>query len=216
MGLNNRSFLVICLFVSVTGSYNIMEMVPYLTGMTSNIYDADELPWNAAYPHVPVLGLSSVSQQLPITTTTNIQHPSSKPVRALKLPEPDKKCASPAVNTAPIIKTQLAAVSVGFEVTPVAARKNPDRPTGRVNKFAECPIRVLWLIMPLRKTWFRLLTWDTWGGVSRSPCRRVVDTEWISFYFLDFPLAKRLDLKFKVDCGFPLIFLIFLWQNDFT
>jgi hypothetical protein len=54
----------------------------------------------------------------------------------LKLPEPDKKSASPAVSTAPIIKTQLAAVSVGFEVTPVAARKNPDRPTGRVNKFA--------------------------------------------------------------------------------
>ncbi len=23
-----------------------------------------------------------------------------------------------------------------------------------------------------------LLTWDTWGGVSRSPCRRVVDTYW--------------------------------------
>ncbi len=116
-----------------------MKMVPYLTGTTSNIYDADELrtvPWNAAYPHVPVLGLSSVSQQLPITTNTNIQHPSSKPVRALKLPEPDKKSAGPAVNTAPIIKTQLAAVSVGFEVTPVAARKNTDRPTGRVNKFA--------------------------------------------------------------------------------
>ncbi len=27
-------------------------------------------------------------------------------------------------------------------------------------------------------TYLLLLTWDTWGGVSRSPCRRLVDTYW--------------------------------------
>jgi hypothetical protein len=65
----------------------------------------------------------------------------------------------------------------------------------------------IWI--PVFQVWWILLTWDTWGGVSRSPRRRVVDT----YGLLCGPPLRNCPISGS-SFGFPLSFCRMFLVDD--